>query len=241
MAIPQADQEAKSPHWKLRLVAWLGAWVIHFWCCTLRIRIRYPVDPQGTTVDLTQRDFVLALWHDSLLIPLWLLPRLRWRPTVLISKSGDGELVTQVCLHSGWKVVRGSSSRGGQEALDEATRLYRPGEPFRFIFTVDGPRGPRRHCKFGVVALASRLGLPVLPIGIHFENAWQVRSWDRMSIPKPFSRVEVVLDQWVAVPPQASSTELESARSRVEQMMFEVEARATGKLPPASPSTSAAG
>jgi lysophospholipid acyltransferase (LPLAT)-like uncharacterized protein len=183
------------------------------------------VDAAGKKVDLSRENFVMSIWHDSLLIPLWLFPRLDMKPTVLISKSGDGELVTRVCLRSGWKVVRGSSSRGGQEALDEATRLYVPGHPFRFVFTVDGPRGPRRECKFGVVALATRLGLPILPVGIRFENAWYTKSWDRMAIPKPFSRVHIVMDQFLQVPAYASNEQLDPIRQTTQQMMLDAEAK----------------
>lgn len=213
----------RSKEWKFRVLSFLGAWVIHFWCLTLRFRLYGPLDPEGKKVELSYTNFILALWHDSLLTPLWLFPRLRLSPIVLISKSGDGEFIARVCLRSGWKVVRGSSSRGGQEALDEATSLYVPGQPYRFAFTVDGPRGPRRECKFGVVALAKRLGLPILPAGIHFENAWYAKSWDRLAIPKPFSTVHVVMDQFLEVPPQASPEQLDSIRRTTQQMMLDAE------------------
>lgn len=211
--------DSKQVAIKTRILAFLGAWIIRAWCFTLRVRIFPPLDPHGKPIDLCQESFILAFWHDSLLIPLWLMPRLKLQPAVLISKSGDGELVARVCLQSGWKVVRGSSSRGGAEALNEATSLYQPGKPYRFTFTVDGPRGPRRECKFGVVALAARLGLPVLPITIHPENAWHARSWDQMAIPKPFSRVVVKMDSFIQVPSPATPDQLELARQEVQRSL----------------------
>jgi lysophospholipid acyltransferase (LPLAT)-like uncharacterized protein len=214
-----------SKEWKFRALSFLGAWVIHFWCLTLRFRVKGPVDTHGNKVDLSRTNFIIAMWHDSLIVPLWLFPRLRMAPTVLISKSGDGEFIARVCLRSGWKVVRGSSSRGGQEALEEATRLCIPGQPYRFAFTVDGPRGPRRECKFGVVALAKRLGLPILPIGIRFESAWYAKSWDRLAIPKPFSTVHVVMDRFLEVPLNASPEQLDAIRQATQQMLQDAEER----------------
>jgi lysophospholipid acyltransferase (LPLAT)-like uncharacterized protein len=215
---------------KVRFLAFLGWLIVSLWCATLRVRVRLPQQTNGLPMDLTEQSFVMALWHDSLLTPMWLLPRMKLRPAVMISKSGDGELVAQVGGRFGWRVVRGSSSRGGSEALEEAANLYEPKKPFQFLFTVDGPRGPRRECKFGVVALAARLGLPVLPVTVRFENAWYAKSWDRMAIPKPFSKVEVLMDRFVSIPSPASRDDLEQSRRQVEETMHSVEVGSSNSI-----------
>ena len=113
--------------------------------------------------------FIYAFWHECLLFPV----TMKTRVCSLISKSGDGELIARACLHLGIKVVRGSDTDGGAEGL---MGLWRHSRRCHLGITPDGPRGPRRRVKAGVITLALRTGLPILPCGIAYSRAWRMRS-----------------------------------------------------------------
>src|SRR5207245_79250 len=116
-----------------------------------------------------RRPRIYAVWHGRILIVPWLNARLRRsegarRVRVLASRSRDGQLMADFARRFGLDVVRGSSSRGGLEALRELTRAIRAGEDVAMV--PDGPRGPARRLQGGIVALAATTGAPIVPVGV---------------------------------------------------------------------------
>jgi lysophospholipid acyltransferase (LPLAT)-like uncharacterized protein len=104
--------------------------------------------------------YIIAFWHEHLLIMLHSAYR---RPIrVLVSQSRDGELIASTFSHYGVDVSRGSTTRGATAALREMIRAARDGA--NIVFTPDGPKGPRRIAKEGVVYAAQATGLPIVPI-----------------------------------------------------------------------------
>ena len=108
----------------------------------------------------------------------------------VISQSQDGELISRAVERMGYHALRGSSSRGGVEALRGVFRHARAG--YDVVFTPDGPKGPRYEVQPGAAYAAQRLGLPVLPLGVAASPKKVFASWDRFQLPLPFSRVEIV-------------------------------------------------
>jgi hypothetical protein len=107
---------------------------------------------------------------------------------ILTSLSRDGELLSRVLMKTGYRVVRGSSTRGGIKGLLEMTRVVAKGHDGGIA--VDGPKGPRWKAKPGVLLLAQKTGSPIIPIGVGFGKAKRFdRSWDAFQFPYPFSRV----------------------------------------------------
>lgn len=155
---------------------------------------------------------VLCSYHDRLLAGA---PYLRDRRFVaLVSSSKDGEFAARTGQRFGFGMVRGSSSRGGQEALLELAALMKTGS---IVFlTVDGPRGPRHKAKPGAVMLARMTGKAMLPIMLQPASYWALRSWDRMIIPKPFSRVIAMKGEPIFVPADADAEVLESKRMELQ-------------------------
>lgn len=149
---------------------------------------------------------VYAFWHRSLLACAWRFRHLGI--AILISQSFDGELIARTIQPLGFLAIRGSSSHGGAGGLRQMERLYRAGH--YCAITADGPRGPALRAKPGVTYLARLLDTNV---GIFYaapDRAWQLRSWDRFLIPKPFSRVAIV---WTAHVP-ADETTVQQALDR---------------------------
>lgn len=197
----------------------LGALLIRLLGCTLRFE---DIGPPGAHADSNPGTRVYALWHRSLLsIANHFRKR---RIAILISPSFDGELITQTIHRVGYTPVRGSSSRGGAAGLLGMQRVLE--QTNYAAFTVDGPRGPVFVAKPGAVRLAQQVGGGV---GIFYalpERAWQLRSWDRFLIPKPFSRIVIAWELPVPVSPSASSADLEQARAAVEQALERARAAA---------------
>jgi lysophospholipid acyltransferase (LPLAT)-like uncharacterized protein len=196
----------------IRLAAFSAAGLVRAWLATVRARARsedgrvHPPDPNAERL-------IYAFWHESFLAPA----KIRTPVKVLISQSADGELIAQVCQHLGLGTIRGSSKRGGAQAL---LQLLRDGENTHLAITPDGPRGPRRQVKTGVVLLASLTGLPIVPLGVGFTRAWRFRSWDRFALPRPFSTIAGVLGEPLIVPPDLDNAGVEQQRRRIEDAML---------------------
>jgi len=126
---------------------------------------------------------IFAFWHGCLL-PLSYLHR-NEGINVLVSTHQDGEYITRVIHGLGFETSRGSSTRGGTAALRDLIATASRGVDL--AITPDGPRGPRERCQPGIVFLARKLGLPVVPVGICFRPRVRLTSWDRFMIPLPFA------------------------------------------------------
>jgi len=161
---------------------------------------------------------IYCLWHDRIFAGTYFL---RHRQIVVItSQSLDGEYIARFLKRFGFGTVRGSSSRGGVKALVEMIRLMRDGLPM--AFTVDGPRGPRYVAKSGPVFLAKKTGNPLLPFTVECASFWTVGSWDKMQIPKPFTRARFIMAEPVYVPRDANDVEVESKVGELQRSLDEL-------------------
>jgi lysophospholipid acyltransferase (LPLAT)-like uncharacterized protein len=168
-----------------------------------------------------RRPLIYAVWHGRILMVPWLSERLgRTRGVraarVLASRSRDGELVARWVACFGLSAVRGSSSRGGDEALRALARAVRAGQDVAVV--PDGPRGPRETLQAGLVVLAAATGAPVVPIGFAARPARRLASWDRFLVPLPFARAAVVFGKAASVPRGADR---ETARTDLERALRE--------------------
>jgi len=197
--------------WLPKLVGLVAGIVLPVWMRTLRYRY-YIVDP---TVDPNRPEYrgryIYAFWHEMMLHPVY--ARRNHGIHMLVSRHGDGEYIAQVGKRMGFGTVRGSTNRGGVQAIRE---LMRQGKQFNLTITPDGPRGPRRQVQIGMIYVASRTGLPIVPIGFAFRRPWRINSWDRFAIPKPFSIATSVGGDPITVPKDLDRQGLERYRLKVQ-------------------------
>jgi len=168
---------------------------------------------------------IAAVFHQRFLPALAYVTKFRnFKPIVMISQSNDGELIASLASRLGLVPVRGSSTRGGREALMAILRALKknPG----VIHIVDGPTGPKGVIKPGLMAMAQVTGAPIFPIIISAEKAWVMRSWDRFLVPKPFSTVTIRWGDPFPVPRGTRPDQLEELRKQVESLMLEAHAEA---------------
>ncbi|HYK81926.1 MAG TPA: DUF374 domain-containing protein [Gemmatimonadales bacterium] len=150
-----------------------------------------------TAARATGRPIVYVLWHSRIL-PL-LYHRRDEDMALLISRHRDGGYLTTLAERWGYRVVRGSSGRGGEAGLLGLVRALRPGG--QVALTPDGPRGPAERMKPGALAAAQHADALVIAAGARASAAWGIASWDRFVIPRPFARVEVAYSAPFAVAP----------------------------------------
>ena len=201
----------KFPDW----IYWLPARVIMCWRKCMRFEI---IDPNGLLEQYrrdTTRVCIINIWHNRLLMlpPIFELP-LRRRTVAVISASRDGQYIADFAAQFGVKSVRGSSTRQGVRVLHDAIKTIKGG--CMVIFTPDGPRGPRYHMSKGPIHIASKLGIPVVALGINYSAYWAVKSWDGFRIPKPWAKITLVIGNEVHVPPDLSADDLEHWRQVAE-------------------------
>jgi len=211
--MPHAQFRMKLRHpLAIQLVAFLAALLLRLWMSTLRLRV-VSADGQSHPVDPASTRYLYAFWHEVLLAPLVKRPKAR----VLISQHADGELIAQVCQFVGIGVVRGSTARGGSQALME---MIRGGAgDSHLAITPDGPRGPRRELKPGIVMVASQTGMAIVPIGIGFTRAWRAASWDHFAVPVPFTTLVGVIGEPIAVPADLDRGGMQHYKQLVQQTL----------------------
>ena len=170
---------------KFRWAGHLGALLLRLWGKTWRIET--DLHPETAALQRVTGNFLWAFWHEHLL-SLTYTHRNRGA-TVLVSESADGEYISQTLHRLGYGTVRGSSSRSAVRALLETAKLGRQGATL--AITPDGPRGPRHRVQPGVLVIAQRAQIPIIPITSAAKSSKRLRSWDRFEVPWPFSRVKV--------------------------------------------------
>lgn len=162
-----------------------------------------------------RRPFIFSLWHGQLLPLLW--HHRDQRIAVLISEHRDGELVARLARSLGYRLIRGSSTRGGERALLGLVRELEDGN--EVAVTPDGPKGPAFKYAPGALIAAQRSGAAILPIAAHASRAWRLGSWDRFIIPKPFAKVTVAYGPPAEVSAATTRAALEET-DRFESLMM---------------------
>lgn len=132
------------------------------------------------------RSSVIAFWHGDM-IAGWYCHR--ENSCAMVSASSDGSLLDSVLRGWGIETLRGSSSRGGSDALGVAVKRLNEGS--RLLITPDGPRGPRHEMKIGALIASQRAQVPLVFATMKYQRVASLKSWDRFVIPHPFSRVDI--------------------------------------------------
>ncbi|MEZ5977505.1 MAG: lysophospholipid acyltransferase family protein [Planctomycetota bacterium] len=165
---------------------------------------------------------LLLLWHGRMLVGMTYHANRGY--SVLVSHAKDGEIMHRLLRAVGYGTIRGSTSRGAPRALREMIRELREG---RFVVvTPDGPRGPRHSITEGLAYMSKATGLPLLPIGLAADRAWQVSSWDAFAIPKPFARIAILYGEPIAIDRRADDAEMERFTIDVRERMLALEEEA---------------
>lgn len=195
--------------------------VLRVWFATCR-KVYIAVEPRTRLCHQHAPDdderFILCVWHDAVLVPIFSAPPANRRETCcLVSQHQDGSFLAEAMRWLGYSTVRGSSKRGGAQAvrqlMDETAGKH-------IVISPDGPRGPRRQIKAGAVYLASQTGRRIIAGGYGAKRYWRIKgSWTDLLLPMPFTALYVVTGEPIAVPPDLSRDELDSFVDRAQRSM----------------------
>jgi lysophospholipid acyltransferase (LPLAT)-like uncharacterized protein len=197
----------------IRLTDW--AFFLFIWVAGKTVRFEIEGWENFEAIENAGHQPIYCFWHNRIFLGTYYF---RDRGIVVVtSQSFDGEYIARFIQRFGYGAVRGSSTRGGVGALIEAIKAMKRG--LAAGFTVDGPKGPRYEAKSGPVVLAKKTGNPMMPFTVDAEKFWTVKSWDKLQIPKPFTRAKIVITEPIYVPSDASDEVMEKKRSELQQAL----------------------
>jgi lysophospholipid acyltransferase (LPLAT)-like uncharacterized protein len=220
--VPAATEVKPGPHRFtlrqriiLRLIIGAGYWCIRLIGPTLRVCISREDGAQET---LGQRPLIASFWHACIIPATYLCRNLGVR--VMSSNSYDGEYMGRIIRRFGFVAVKGSSSRNAVRALLGLRRALEEG--WTVAFSIDGPRGPRYKVKPGPVALARSSGVPLTMFHVAVDKAWVLNTWDRLIVPRPFSRVLVRFGRLIEVPHETSDQDIDRYQGELQAALDRV-------------------
>ena len=209
------------------VLGFLGALIARLLAATLRWENTVFGDPDIPL--LSDKPGIILFWHNRQIMMPWCYRKTKGRPNsrrmyVLISEHKDGRIVAQAMKCLGIDSVAGSSSRGGQRAAGELISKLKEGH--HITITPDGPRGPVYKLKYGVLRIAAQSQAPIYPTAVAAQRCWRFKSWDRMILPKPFSRAVTLMGKPFYVPQELDQAQLEKYANDLERAMIEITAAA---------------
>ncbi|ACC98115.1 Uncharacterized protein conserved in bacteria DUF374 [Elusimicrobium minutum Pei191] len=221
--ISSTKTSIKSPHRSMKYV--IVSYFIYLASCFMgwTTRTKFHKTKEFEEWDKSGKNYIYAIWHNQQAFLLY--PYRGQRICVLISLSKDGEYIARVLPKFKMKAVRGSTSKGGANALRNLIDLSQAG--YHPMITPDGPRGPIYKVQQGVIYLALKTGLPIVPVGAGLSNKFTVRSWDKMRIPLPFGKCALVYGNMIHVSKEDDKAqiklklelELNAATLKAEQLV----------------------
>lgn len=162
-------------------------------------RIYWFKTKEAQQLEADGKGLIYAAWHNQQLFLLY--PYRGQKIAPLISQSSDGEYIARVLPHFGMEAVRGSTTRGGARALIKLLQATRKG--YRPMLTPDGPRGPLYTVQPGILFLAKKTGLPIIPVGTALSHKFKAGSWDKMRVPLPFGKTALTYGKAIWVKDEA--------------------------------------
>ncbi|WDP88427.1 MAG: lysophospholipid acyltransferase family protein [Desulfobacter sp.] len=199
------------------LFPYAGLFLVRLLAATYRVRI---VDPENEQDILNNKgQLVYASWHQRFFPGITFFSSRR-PIAIMISRSRDGEMAARAVNILGWHAVRGSSSKGGKEALAQIKALTQQG--YKVGHIVDGPQGPFGTVKPGLISIAQHAGLSILPTITSGQNRWVFNSWDRFMVPKPFSRVIIRFGRSIEVPEELDTASFNRLQKKVEKRLADL-------------------
>jgi len=209
---------------RISVLSWLASWIVRLWFGTVRVEIiNRKVYEEYFLNNRDKGNVVVTSWHRHALFLYYFFRNIK-NGVAMVSRSKDGELVARVGKRFGYDSVRGSSSKGGGEALYAMIDYMNRGGAPKFCGTaVDGPRGPARVVKKGMLVLARETGAYFIPMACSGTKVITFhKAWDKTIIPYPFSTVVMEFHDPFIIPKDISEEELENLRERTEKILNEI-------------------
>lgn len=205
----------------LQLAGFLIACIVRASRLTNRFSVH--ITPAAAPYMAGEKQGVLCCWHGRMIMIPGLRPR-TMRIMALTSAHGDGGIIAAILHQFGVGSIRGSSSKRGSQALRELLSAVKDGQSI--FITPDGPRGPAQKAASGIVWLAAKTGLPIVPISYSCTNPFIAKSWDSFMLPKPFGHIHICAADPILIPPLSETFTADDAALQLESALSAVTAEA---------------
>lgn len=175
------------------------------------------------------KPIMLCVWHGRLLFPSWYI-RHHTTLHIISSRHADSEILAHILRKWGYGLIRGSTNKGGISVIREMTKIFSKGG--MIAVTNDGPKGPARIAKSGSIGLAIKNNVKIITVTGSATKYWQMKSWDRFMLPKPFGKIQIVVSAPMDITEQLSTSN-EEVRFLSEFINYYQDKadRLTGKIP----------
>ena len=213
-------------NWKSKLLGWLIGCLMRVMGMTYRVKCQ---DLAGVTDRAEREPVIYVIWHNRIFSAISTWPKTGGHMPVvaLASASKDGGILASALRVIGVETARGSSSRRGAAALVMLRRALRDHKDV--YITPDGPRGPCYILQPGALKLAQASGAAIVVQLVREKRFWQLNSWDKLRVPKPFTQIELIFEERIQVPREFSDVQLEDLRCSIEARMNRYNSRQNGK------------
>tara|TARA_B100001027_G_scaffold216103_1_gene191555 strand:- start:979 stop:1602 length:624 start_codon:yes stop_codon:yes gene_type:complete len=135
------------------------------------------------------KSIIFSVWHGHLLSIVYDLRNLKIN--ALAGTHKDADLISQIATKWGWHMIRGSSKKNGARAYKKMLQILNQSTNTMLFITPDGPSGPARIPKNGIIGLAQSCNVGIVPIKVHYTKSWGFKNWDTFYIAKPFGNIAI--------------------------------------------------
>ena len=190
---------------KAFLLSLLGRWIFQL----LFFLNKVSVTGEDNLLKLIKsgKPIMLCVWHGRLLFPSWYI-RHHTTLHIISSRHADSEILAHILRKWGYGLIRGSTNKGGISVIREMTKIFSKGG--MIAVTNDGPKGPPRIAKSGSIGLAIKNNVKIITVTGSATKYWQVKSWDRFMLPKPFGKIQIVVSAPMDITEQLSTSDEEA-------------------------------
>ncbi|STQ85918.1 DUF374 domain-containing protein [Helicobacter muridarum] len=165
-----------------------------------------------------EQNFIACMWHGNFLMMPYLYAQVRDKPNMsfITSAHNDGIIIEKYFSSFGLNAIRGSTGieKGGIKALIVAIRALKNGQDI--AVTPDGPRGPYKSIADGILLMGMKSGVGICPCRISPKRYWELNTWDKFCIPKPFTRIDYYVGDPIFL---SQNMDIEEARAKLKETM----------------------
>ena len=212
---------------KLICLSFIGRWVFQL----LFFLNKVIIHGEENLLNLAKagKPIMVCVWHGRLLFPSWYIRLKTTNLHAIASHHSDAEIMARSLKRWGYSLIRGSTKKGGKAVVLKMAEVFKNGGIV--AVTNDGPKGPPRIAKAGSTGLAIKYNVSMVMITGSATKFWQINSWDRFMLPKPFGRIDIVVAPplEIATPPENNEEEIKLLSNYMNHYQDEVD-RMTGKI-----------
>ena len=192
---------------KIKIISFLGRWLIQLLFSLNKI----VVIGENNLLNLINsgKPIMVCVWHGRLIFPSWYIRLKSTNLHAIAGRHSDAEIMARILNQWGYGLIRGSTRKGGKAVVQEMIEIFKSSGIV--AVTNDGPKGPPRIAKAGSTGLALKYNVQIITITGSATKYWQIKSWDRFMLPKPFGKIQLIVS-----PPLEITEKLKTAKDEVQ-------------------------